>query len=59
MKRKKFLIRKRHMNFGRVSGEKEKNARKIPNGLKISRGNLNTIRNKRKYKLYQKRLRRY
>ena len=43
----KFLTRKRHKNFGRVSGEKE-NTRKMSNNLKISRGTLNTKRNKKK-----------
>ena len=48
MKQLKFLIRMRQRNFGRVSGEKEKNAGKMPNGLKISRGSLNAKRNKKK-----------
>ena len=48
MKRQKFLIRKRHRNLGGVSREKEKNTGKMPNGLKISRGTLNTKRNKKK-----------
>ena len=48
MKREKFLIRKRHRNFGEVSGEKKNNTGKMPNGLKISRGTLNTKRSKKK-----------
>ena len=40
MKQQNFMIRKRHMNFGRVSGEKEKNTGKMPNGLKISKERL-------------------
>ena len=48
MERQKFLIRKRHKNFGGISGEKEKNAGKMPNDLKISRGTLNTKMNKKK-----------
>ena len=48
MKRKKFLIRKRQKNFREVSGEKEKKTGKIPNGLKISRGTLNTKKHKKK-----------
>ena len=48
MKRQKFLIRKRHRNFELVSGEKEKKTRKMQNGLKISRGTLNTKGNKKK-----------
>ena len=46
--RTKFLTRKRHKNFGGVSGEKEKNTGKMSNGLQISGGALNTKRNKRK-----------
>ena len=46
--RKKFLIRKRNINFGGVSGEKEKNTGKMRNGLIISRGTLNTKRNRKK-----------
>ena len=41
-------LRKRHRNFGGVSGEKEKNTGKMLNGFKISRGTLNTKRNKKK-----------
>ena len=48
MKRQKFLIRKKHRNFGLVSGEKEKKTRKMQNGLKNSRGTLFTKRNKKK-----------
>ena len=40
--------KKRHRNFGEVSRERKKNTRKMPNGLKISRGTLNTNRNKKK-----------
>ena len=46
MTQQKFRIRKRYRNFWGVSGEKENNNRKIPNGLKISRGTLNTKRKK-------------
>ena len=46
MKGQKFLIRKRHRNFREASGEKERNTRNMPNGLKISGGTLNTNRNK-------------
>ena len=46
IKRHKFLIRKKHRNFRRVFGGK-KNTGKILNGLKISRGTLNTKRNKK------------
>ena len=59
MKRQKFLIGKRHRNFGGVSGEKEKNTGEMPIDLKISRGTLNTKRNKKNKKLHQKKLRRY
>ena len=48
MKRQKFLIRERHMNFEGLSGEKENNIGKMPNGLNISRGILNIKRNKKK-----------
>ena len=39
---------KRHRNFWGVSGDKEKNTRRMPNGLKFSRGTLNTKRNNKK-----------
>ena len=48
MKRQKFLIRKKHRKFRGVSGEKKKNTRKMPNGLKTSRGTLNREKNKKK-----------
>ena len=48
MKRQKFKIRQRHRNFGGVSEEKRKNAGKMSNVLKISRGTLNRQRNKEK-----------
>ena len=52
-------MRKRCRNIEGISGEKEKNTGKIPNGLKISRGTLSTKSNKKTYKLHQKRLRKY
>ena len=36
------------MNFGEVSGEKEKDTGKVSNGLKTSRGTLNKKRNTKK-----------
>ena len=56
MKQQKFLIKKRHKNFGGISEEKVKNIRKMQNDFKISRGTWNTKRNKKKQKLHQKRL---
>ena len=38
---------KRHINFEGASGQKEKNTKKMPNGLKISR-TLNTKRSRKK-----------
>ena len=59
MKRQKFLVIERDRNFGGVFGEKEKNTGKMLNGLKISRGTLNIKRNKKKWKLHRKRIKRY
>ena len=53
MKQQKFLIRKRHKNVRRVSGEKEKNTRKTPNNSQTSRGTLNT-KGKKNWKLLEK-----
>ena len=47
IKRHKFLIRKKHRNFRGLFGEKKKNTGKILNGLEVSRGTLNTKRNKK------------
>ena len=38
----------RERNFGSVSGEKEKNIRKMSNNLKISRRTLNRKKNNKK-----------
>ena len=46
MKRQKFLIRKRHRNFGEISGEKEKKTGDVLRDLKTSRGTLDTKRKK-------------
>ena len=48
IKGQKFLIRKGHRNFERVSVENEKNTRKMPNGLETLGGTLNKKRNKKK-----------
>ena len=39
--------KKKHRNFGVVSGEKEKKTGEMPNELEIPRGTLNTKRHKK------------
>ena len=43
-----ILDKNKAQGFWGVSGEKEENIGKMPNGLKISRRTLNTKRNKEK-----------